>query len=72
MSVVIKDFGDEKVVSDKEQLINELVDSFSGKHVSVVSNTLSGIAHVDFVSVSAAGEVSGTYGDVDFGKILFD
>ena len=72
MSVVIRFAGGEQVVTNKDQLMSQLAANHSGQHVSVVSKTASGIEHVDFVSVSRAGVVTGTYGKVDFTTIRFD
>lgn len=72
MSAVIRYAGGEQVVTNKDELLRELAKNFAGQHVSVVSKTISGLQHVDFVSVSRAGAVAGTYGKVDFSAIRFD
>lgn len=72
MSVVIRYTGGEQAVSNKDELLSVLVSHFAGQHVSVVSKAPSGMNHVDFVSVSQAGAVAGTYGKVDFSAIRFD
>lgn len=72
MSAVIRYAGGEQAVTNKDELLRELAKNFAGQHVSVVSKTISGLQHVDFVSVSRAGAVAGTYGKVDFSAIRFD
>ena len=72
MSVVIRYTGGEQAVTNKNELLSALSKNFAGQHVSVVSKTPSGLDHVDFVSVSRAGAVAGTYGKVDFSAIRFD
>ena len=72
MSVVIRFAGGEQVVTNKDHLMNQLASNYAGQHVSIVSKTASGLKHVDFVSVSRAGVVTGTYGKVDFTTIRFD
>ena len=61
MTVLIKGFGDDVACNSKTELKDELLQSYAGKSISLVSKLPSGIRHVTFVDVQADGSAIDSY-----------
>ena len=66
MSVKIRNFGNDRVVHSKTELVDCLVNNYKNNSVSLQYVTQSGATCIDFIDVSLDGTVTMSYGDKHF------